>query len=293
MISDLCFLLALTLIWIMSLFPELRQSDWCCIFISFMMQLTGSSSLWLMLFVTTDRLVFLKKPTILKGLDYLQNPIVAALITIVVFYICTAVSLNQSLLLEVLQIQDTYLCLPRIMTRPSWDKLSLADVIFNFAIVHGCILLTNTLNYFIIKNQYYGTFSADLNHWETGRHLARRSSRSEIDIEHDLTKVSIAIGYWFLLLTIPSHILRFVAGQNRFDSIAHVRLYVWQQLMLFPYVCRTISIFPVCALSCSIIRKATALICMSRRRRIPINIELVTNSESSGDERNNIEMTSI
>ncbi|KAK2141895.1 hypothetical protein LSH36_1023g01001 [Paralvinella palmiformis] len=267
--------------WMTSYVPGMRHSDWWCMVTSFNTHLTSFLSLWFVLFLTCDRTIVLFKPRCLECVNYLQNSLVAAVLAGLLTLSGIAIYMNESLLFGAVVISGRIMCLPRSEFSRDWSVISIMDTAVNFITVHAIIVASNTYNAVQYRRRNCemrtraGSFVFRNNNKKaakTAPSRRRRLSRSEFCLDMDLLKMSILLTYGYLALVLPGNCLRFIVSIGTLQPEQYPRAYVWQQLLFYIYILRTI-LLPLCMFYVSVVRQAFGICCrksisrMTRSRR--------------------------
>lgn len=295
-IVDSIFLLTLLLVWSALYDPRLLFSDWWCLVTTYFTEMTAFMSLWCVTALTLERYLQNCQPWILAKMRLHDVNMCGIFVVVAIVISGIVIYLNLSLMMGVVWIDNHPFCLRLPAFIDIKWVLSDLDIVFNFAMPYGIIIIFTSLSTrqccrahrLEKRSQQRGSFvlttvitfrdEAASSYSSQTQPTAQCSSslhhqpRSKFSAEIELTKLSIIIAVSFLAFNLPCHGLRIRAlllGRYQDDnsSFLSAQLIHWQQLMLYLLFCRPSFNFLLAFSSSDLFRKAFVLSFQKRNGR--------------------------
>ena len=220
MCIDAGFLLTLFLVWLAqfeNIHPQMYAVYGWCQFVSYGSHLTQFLATWVMAVLLIDRAIFVLKPERRKSTCSVlraRAAIIGLLIVAMVVY------LNISLTEGVLITKNKFMCSPLPDFMQAMRILAKLDAIINVLIPFG-IMITIL---FFLRSHFKTQESSDV-------------EDCPIIIDMQMIHVSVIMVVWFILLTIPSHLMRIyslIHGVVKPTGQVSVTFLIAQQVLRIP-----------------------------------------------------------
>ena len=227
---DSAFLLTLLLVWLAQ-FDHSHEHlylvvGWCQ-FVSYGSHLSQFLATWTTSALTLDRAVFVLRPDKRKTTC---TPMRARAVIVGLVVLAMVVYLNMSLTEGVITVGRRFMCspLPRFMS--VMRVLGKLDAIVNFLVPYTGIIVTAVL----------------LRSHLCSRSRAPRDAECQIIVDIQMTRTSMCVSLWFIILTLPSQIFRFhhlIRGATRTNEQVTLDILIAQQILNFPSYTSYCSVF--------------------------------------------------
>ena len=261
--SDTLFLSSMFFLWISTVVPEIRVSNWWCLSTTYFTGITNFLSLWYSVAMASDKYLKLRFPGYFNQMSPLLTKLLPRVIVIGITTVGIVVYLNFTLLFGVLETSYGTYCVPLPMFEQAIQVLAKLDVAFNFIVPYGGLLFTMLHSAILLRKscQIGSPRAPNASSISRSRrsNAASRQTRSLFTAEAEMTKVTLVVSGFYMIFNLPGHVVRFVAlvaPMETKNMEVSQRLFVWQQILMFLFIIRPVTIYPACLASSRLLRRA-------------------------------------